>query len=883
MTGESSVPCKIEEDDEPLGGFVAGLHITYQPVVLRSIQGPGFARAEDQSGMHKKVYQTCSSNVKEKAKYMVWTHEMDRCLTEVIAEQVKKGNKVDNILKPAAFLGALETLKEKYGIHVTREHIKNRLKTWRKQFGVLKELLAHKGFMWNETEKMVVADNAVWNDYIEAHPDARIFRAKSIKNYDQLRTILGNDETNASFPDNVTEIDVNFSVDKGDQDLTIMSEIHTASNQTKNIRWTAEMDHWLGKILVDQVRKGLKVDNALQTEAYDAAVSAIIAKFGIHLTKYNIRNRLKTLKKRYQLLKELLSLTGFKWDETKKMVIANDSTWDDYIKTHPDARVLRGRVFEDYDQFCTIFGHFNEPLHCNESEVCDERMEALSVCPVNYDINVKDQGKQMRWTSDMDNCLCATLVQQITRSNGSKFDYKLNSAAFEAALLAINEKFQLNVVKEHVRNRLKTLKKHYDIMKELLDQSGFEWDEKRKMVIANDSVWNEYIKINPDARLLKGRVIRNYDELSIIISHCYPPDSSTNGACANMGITTDNDVMEAQQTNYHRTGYSKEKEKHVTWTDEMDCCLTELLANQVMMGNKLEKNFKTVAYIAALTVLNERFGLNLTKENIISRLKTWRKQYGLLKEMLSQGRFKWDEGSKMVIATDSEWDEYIKKHPDARHLRDKPIENYHELGMIVGNEQGSGNWSENFDVNHTPNSEEHAETPARVLANFEEHAETPARVLANFEEHAETPAPVLANFEEHAETPVLMLSNEETSHDNASDEVQGSSEQTGERPSSSHSKQRSKRRRASDVMLEMMSVMAADISRIADALSDSNKCLCLEEVVEKVQNMPDFDDDLIIEACEYLCFDEKRALMFLKLNERLRKKWLLKRLRGQDS
>ncbi|TKY46642.1 L10-interacting MYB domain-containing protein [Spatholobus suberectus] len=666
-----------------------------------------------------------------------------------------------------------------------------------------------------------------------------------VENYDQLCTILGNDQAIASFSDNVTEIDVNFAVDKGDPDLAVVSEIQTDGNQTKNLRWTVEMDNWLGKILVDQVRKGLKVDKVLQTEAYDAAVSAVNAKFGLHLTKFNIKNRLKTWKRQYELLKEILSHPGFKWDATKKMIIANDSTWNDYIWKHLDARTFRGRVFENYDQFCIIFGHSNEPLHWDESEPCDEPVEALSVCPVNYDINVKDPGRQMRWTSDMDSCLSAILVQQIKKGNRSKFDFKLKPAAFEAAVLAINEKFQLYLTKEHVKNRLKTWKKQYDILKELMDQSSFEWDEKRKMVIANDSVWNEYIKKNPDARLLKGRVIRNYDELCIIIGHCDPPDSSMNGACANMGMTTDDGVMEVQETNCHRTNYAKEKGKTMTWTDEMDHCLTELLVNQVMLGNKLEKNFKTSAYIAALTVLNERFGLNLTKENIISRLKTWKKQYGLLKEMLSQGRFEWDDGRKMVVAADLEWDEYIKKHPHARHLRDRPIENYHELGLIVGNEQGSGNWSESFerlDVNLTPNYEEHAETPALVLANVE------------------------------------------MSHDdNASDEVQGSSEQTRARPSSSHSTQPSKRRRTGDVMLQMMSVMAADIRRIADALSESNKTLCLEEVVEKVQNMPDFDDDLIIEACEYLCFDEKRALMFLKLDERLRKKWLLKRLRGQDS
>jgi hypothetical protein len=125
-------------------------------------------------------------------------------------------------------------------------------------------------------------------------------------------------------------------------------------------------------------------------------------------------------------------------------------------------------------------------------------------------------------------------------------------------------------------------------------------------------------------------------------------------------MTTDDNVMEVQDTNHQGTDITTEKVKSVTWTDEMDLCLTELLVKQVTLGNKLEKNFKTSAYIATVAVLNDRFNLNLTIENIKSRLRTWRKQYVLMKEMLSRGGFEWDEARKMVVATDSTWNEYIK-------------------------------------------------------------------------------------------------------------------------------------------------------------------------------------------------------------------------------
>ncbi|XP_058008906.1 uncharacterized protein At2g29880-like [Hevea brasiliensis] len=140
-----------------------------------------------------------------------------------------------------------------------------------------------------------------------------------------------------------------------------------------------------------------------------------------------------------------------------------------------------------------------------------------------------------------------------------------------------------------------------------------------------------------------------------------PPESSLNGDDTNFNLAAGGAAVDAEDAFKNQSDNAKEKGKYISWTEEMDHCLTELLLEQVLLGNRLAKNFKAAAYTAALTVLNKKFALVLTKENIRNRLKTWRKQYGLVKELLSHSGFEWDERQKMVVASDSKWNEYIKK------------------------------------------------------------------------------------------------------------------------------------------------------------------------------------------------------------------------------
>lgn len=148
--------------------------------------------------------------------------------------------------------------------------------------------------------------------------------------------------------------------------------------------------------------------------------------------------------------------------------------------------------------------------------------------------------------------------------------------------------------------------------------------------------------------------------MCVIIGCIDPPESSLNIGEDDLDLIAQNEAVVAEETYHNQSDNANDRGKYVSWTDEMDRCLTQLLVEQVILGNKLDKNFKPVAYTAALTVLNDKFGLDLTKENIRNRLKTWKKQYGLVTELLSHSGFEWDERYKMVVANDSDWNEYIK-------------------------------------------------------------------------------------------------------------------------------------------------------------------------------------------------------------------------------
>ncbi|KAJ7977618.1 L10-interacting MYB domain-containing protein [Quillaja saponaria] len=91
----------------------------------------------------------------------------------------------------------------------------------------------------------------------------------------------------------------------------------------------------------------------------------------------------------------------------------------------------------------------------------------------------------------------------------------------------------------------------------------------------------------------------------------------------------------------------------------------------------------------------------------------------------------------------------------------------------------------------------------------------------------------------------------------------------------------SKRSRDEDAgMASALRQMASAVSSLSVKKNDDENSKSIENVTEAVQTLPDMDDDLLLDACDFL-EDEMKAKTFMALDVKLRNKWLMRKLRAE--
>nr|XP_011457494.1 PREDICTED: uncharacterized protein LOC105349462 [Fragaria vesca subsp. vesca] len=147
----------------------------------------------------------------------------DQKLPTVKSEGNGKGKTEDNGWKGVAYTTAANILSAQFAIQITADNIKNRVKSWKKYYGVVSDILSQSGFSWDFLTQMInVDENRVWEEYVkvqnlyelffshyclsillkfsyttliclQSHNDAVSFRYKRIPNWDDIVDLCGKD------------------------------------------------------------------------------------------------------------------------------------------------------------------------------------------------------------------------------------------------------------------------------------------------------------------------------------------------------------------------------------------------------------------------------------------------------------------------------------------------------------------------------------------------------------------------------------------------------------------------------------------------------------------------------------------------------------------
>ncbi|KAL2482589.1 uncharacterized protein Fot_44033 [Forsythia ovata] len=78
---------------------------------------------------------------------------------------------------------------------------------------------------------------------------------------------------------------------------------------------------------------------------------------GVVMTEKNVRSRLKTLKREYAEVSQLLSISGFGWDPETGRITADTLAWEELVKGKPDFGKWRSKLCRRYDDMECIFGN----------------------------------------------------------------------------------------------------------------------------------------------------------------------------------------------------------------------------------------------------------------------------------------------------------------------------------------------------------------------------------------------------------------------------------------------------------------------------------------------------------------------------------------------
>ena len=103
------------------------------------------------------------------------------------------------------------------------------------------------------------------------------------------------------------------------------------------------------------------------------------------------------------------------------------------------------------------------------------------------------------------------------------------------------------------------------------------------------------------------------------------------------------------------------KNRHICWNDVMDNYMISALYHQVLTSHKRSDNGVTSSQVSkVIESVNNGCGVVVSEKNVRARLKTIKKKYVELRQLLSMSSFGLEPNTRRVTADPLAWEEFLK-------------------------------------------------------------------------------------------------------------------------------------------------------------------------------------------------------------------------------
>ena len=105
--------------------------------------------------------------------------------------------------------------------------------------------------------------------------------------------------------------------------------------------------------------------------------------------------------------------------------------------------------------------------------------------------------KQVKWSEIMDYAYIQAMIKQ--QETGNRVNGSFTPTAYAQMVEELNTNHQMDITKSHLKNRYKTLKKHFSQWYDLfrgISMSGFSWNSSTQLIEAEEEVWDNLINVS---------------------------------------------------------------------------------------------------------------------------------------------------------------------------------------------------------------------------------------------------------------------------------------------------------------------------------------------------------------------------------------------------